>query len=47
MSFLTAVRLAPMLIIFAGLGLIPTIIWSDTFGPITSGEHPTLAFETE
>ncbi len=47
MSFLTAVRLAPMLIIFAGLGLIPTIIWSDTFGPITSGEHPSLAFESE
>jgi MFS family permease len=46
-SFLTAVRLAPMLIIFAGLGLIPTIIWSDTFGPITAGEHPTLAYETE
>ena len=46
-SFLTAVRLAPMLIIFAGIGLIPTIIWSDTFGPITSGQHPTVAFETE
>ncbi len=46
-SFLTAVRLAPMLIIFAGIGLIPTVIWSDTFGPITTGEHPTLASETE
>jgi MFS family permease len=46
-GFLTAVRVAPMLIILAGLGLIPTIIWSDTFGPITRGDHPTLAMEIE
>ena len=42
-SFLTAVRLAPLLIIAAGIGLIPTIIWRDTFGPIVSGDHPTRA----
>ncbi len=41
-GFLTAVRLAPMLIILAALGLVPTIIWRDTFGPITTGDHPTL-----
>jgi MFS family permease len=40
-SFITAVRLAPGLIILAGIGLIPTIIWRDTFGPITTGDHPT------
>jgi MFS family permease len=46
-GFLTAVRLAPLLIIVAAIGLIPTVIWSDTFGPIRTGEHPTVAFETE
>jgi MFS family permease len=42
-SFITAVRLAPLLIIVAGIGLIPTVIWRDTFGPITTGDHPTVA----
>lgn len=46
-SFLTAVRMAPTLIILAGLGLIPTVIWGDTFGPIARGEHPTVSFDTE
>ncbi len=42
-SFLTAVQAAPLLIIIAGLGLIPTVIWRDTFGPIATGDHPTVA----
>ncbi len=46
-SFLSAVRLAPILIIVVGLSMVPTVIWRDTFGPITSGDHPTLAVDTE
>ena len=46
-SFLTAVRLAPFLIIIAGIGLVPTVIWRDTFGPIARGDHPTIRVGTE
>lgn len=46
-SFITAVRLAPLLIIVAGIGLIPTVIWRDTFGPIRSGVHPTVPLRSE
>lgn len=42
-DFLTAVQLAPILIIAVGIGLIPTVIWGDTFGPIRVGSHPTLS----
>lgn len=42
-EFLTAIRLAPLLIIVVGVGLIPTVIWSDTFGPIRVGSHPTAS----
>ena len=46
-SFITAVRLAPTLIILAGVGLVPTVIWSDTFGPIATGDHPTVGVDSD
>lgn len=39
-GFETVVRLAPFLILAVGIGLIPTIIWRDTFGPIYDKDHP-------
>lgn len=39
-GFETVVRISPFLILLVGLGLIPTIIWSDTFGPIYDKDHP-------
>lgn len=42
-GFESVVRTAPFLILLVGLGLIPTIIWRDTFGPIYDKDHPASA----
>lgn len=42
-GFESVVRVSPFLILLVGLGLIPTIIWRDTFGPVYDKDHPASA----